>query len=409
MEEEEEYSSSSEHNDEPGFSDISGSTFAATSFDQYFLLASKASRTSSNVYSSRVEPISPEEYTAAVSSTSSPVQLPKLNYRAAFPSFLLQLEQGFNLLFYGAGSKRSVLNAFIEYMHSRRNVCVVVANAFNPAFAYKDLVNSIERMMEESSLPQTQRGIEGQVQRINRYFTTQAKQRLLLVVHNIENPSLLGSKTRSLLSSLCSNPRIHVIASVDHIASPLLWSLNEIFSRKSSASHNKGQATSGYSWLYHDITTLENYDFELSSADRTSLSGASQSTSRAARARADRPLTGPMSSMTEVAARHILLSVTEKAKKLFVLLASKQLESTADTETAPQNMQEVAVEYSTLFNLARENFIATNDTAFRALMSEFKDHGLMMTAAQGAGEVVWIPLRKSVLTTLMNDLRDSRL
>lgn len=129
--------------------------------------------------------------------------------------------------------------------------------------------------------------------------------------------------------------------------------------------------------------------------------------------------------MTEVAARHILASVTEKAKRLFVLLAQRQLASMAESaagdksgggggeHASAQDMQNVAVEYGTLFTMARDQFVATNETAFRALMGEFKDHGLMLTASQGgagaSGDVVWIPLRKTVLSTLITDLEQHRL
>ncbi|CAL1713389.1 unnamed protein product [Somion occarium] len=378
----------------------SESTFAATSFDQYFLLASKSSRTSSNVFSARVDPLTPQEFTAALSSLPSLAEAPPIDYRSAFPKFLLQLEQGFNLLFYGAGSKRDVLNSFVEYIHRRRKVHVVVANAFNPNFTIKDLLNSIENVLDTSSAPSTQRGVEGQFNRIHHVLNhTETSPRLCILIHNIDSPSLLSTKAKAMLSNLASDPNVHLLASVDNIAFPLLWSLGESSGRKQS---------SGYAWLYHDLTTLRPYDFELSYADRSSISGASRTNTRAARARAADG--GIPAVMTEVAARHILLSVTEKAKKLFVLLATRQIESMAEGASA-QDVQETAVEYGTLFTIARDNFVATNDTAFRALMGEFKDHGLMLTAPQGpaSGDVVWIPLRKTVLSTLMADLQQGQL
>ena len=80
----------------------------------------------------------------------------------------------------------------------------------------------------------------------------------------------------------------------------------------------------GYAWLFHDVTTLAPYDFELAHADRSSISGASQA--KTSRAQKDVPGTTATGLLTEVAARHILVSVTQKAKKLFVLLGAKQLE-----------------------------------------------------------------------------------
>ena len=58
-----------------------------------------------------------------------------------------------------------------------------------------------------------------------------------------------------------------------------------------------------------------------------------------------------------------------------------------------------------LFNAARENFVATNDTAMRALMAEFKDHGLMVSITPSTGgEAVWIPLRKEALVKLVQEV-----
>jgi origin recognition complex subunit 2 len=153
-------------------------------------------------------------------------------------------------------------------------------------------------------------------------------------------------------------------------------------------------------------TTLAPYDFELVYADRSSITGASQS-AKGSRSQKEVPGTAVAGLVTEIAARHILVSVTQKAKKLFVLLGTKQLETIGDTE-AP-DPQQMAFDYSMLFNMARDNFVATNDTALRALMSEFKDHGLMVSVMQSTGgEAVWIPLRKDALTKIVHDLKQEQ-
>ena len=118
--------------------------------------------------------------------------------------------------------------------------------------------------------------------------------------------------------------------------------------------------------------------------------------------------------MTETAARHILASVTQKAKKLFVLLGTKQLEvmdapapaPNAQTEQ-PAGEREGAYDYDRLFAAARDNFVAQNDTALRALLGEFRDHGLVVSVqgAAGGGEALWIPLRREALLKVVADLK----
>jgi len=154
--------------------------------------------------------------------------------------------------------------------------------------------------------------------------------------------------------------------------------------------------------LWHDLTTLAPYDFELAHADRSSFAGASSQGGRQARGSAGvSTLSG--AAMTETAARHILASVTQKAKKLFVLMAQKQLTMMAEEGDfeAPDDFQRFALAYDILFTSARDNFIATNDTALKSLLGEFRDHSLVMSSGSGAGEVLWIPLRKERLAKVV--------
>ena len=68
---------------------------------------------------------------------------------------------------------------------------------------------------------------------------------------------------------------------------------------------------------------------------------------------------------------------------------------------------EGAYDYDRLFGAARDNFIATSDTALRALLGEFRDHGLVVTvaAAQGGAEAMWIPMRRDALLKIVGDLQ----
>lgn len=380
-------------------------TISETSFDNYFVQSHKPSRTSSNVFSSQIPPLSHEEFSTAVASLSTRKTISSsFDYRPVFPTFLLQLQHGFNLLLHGAGSKRGVLNAFAEYASKTWKPHVVVVNAFSPGFSIKDLLAAVERVPGVLSLPLAQRGQDAQILRIQKFCNTAdpSARPICLVIHSVDLPALKSSKFRACLSSLCSIRGMHVLASVDNIASPMIWSLEEAFSRKPDV--GEGILSRSCTWLWHDVTTLKSYDFELHHADRTSLSH------HGARATAGDMAGNPRAAlMTEVAARHILVSVTDKAKKLFALLGGRQIDL-MDEVSSPQALEQLACEYSTLFGLARENFIATNDTSLRALMSEFKDHGLIISSVQTNGsEAVWIPLRKSALSNVIADLKAGKL
>ena len=115
--------------------------------------------------------------------------------------------------------------------------------------------------------------------------------------------------------------------------------------------------------------------------------------------------------VTETAARHVLASVTAKAKKLFVLLGSKQLEVMDAPGGAGDGAQERAAggdgayDYDRLFAAARDNFVATNDTALRALLGEFRDHGMVVATTGAGGEAMWIPMRRDALLKIVGELK----
>jgi origin recognition complex subunit 2 len=371
----------------------------------YFSQISAPSRTSSNVFSALIPPLTAEEYALALPKPK-PLQssICSESLRAPLLSrFFHELEEGFNLLFYGLGSKRVLINQFA--VECSRSGHVVVVNGFQFDFSIRDMLSAIENIPEISSLPLSAAGVENQTRRICDFFSRPSSTpRLYIIIHNIDALPFRASRTKSCLSLLALNPRIHLIASVDRINSPFLWSSTELSTRKHS---EQGKVPSrGFAWLMHDLTTLLPYDVELSHADRSSILGAHDGK------RKQKETVGAVTQigalMTETAAMHILASVTQKAKKLFTLMGNKQLERIEETgDPALDDLQHLALGYDMLFNLARDNFIATNDTSLRSLLGEFRDHGLVLVAPgdSGSGEVLWIPMRKERLSKILQSLQ----
>ncbi|CCM05786.1 uncharacterized protein FIBRA_08019 [Fibroporia radiculosa] len=442
---------------------------APTTFDSYFLHASKPSRTSASVFSDLVAPLSPEEYTAALARAEARAQrVPSLSLsrtrlwedpaaqRPLFARYAQELDEGFNLLFYGYGSKRCVLNAFARALaaQGKGRHHVVVANAFQPGFALKELLSSVEQipaLQDAEELGQsagqgaTSTSVDAQTQRVFDYFSRSVEgeeanaSRLFLVIHNIDGPGLRTTKANACLAQLALAPRIHIVASIDHIAAPSRWTLSELFARKAESPYSpqhrrtkvrgtaKGKARAsdgqpdgtqawadmlprrGFAWLWHDLTTLAPYDFELARADPGAVS-LSSSLKRTAGAGVGHAGGAGTAIISESAARHVLASVTQKARRLFVLLGSRQLELMAESSGAggAAQAQTEAYDYERLFNAARDEFVATSDTALRALLGEFRDHGVVVSvviSSAGAGEALWIPMRKDALTKIVGELK----
>lgn len=396
----------------------SAPTLLQAGFDSYFLHQGKPSRTSPAVFSSQVEPLSAEEYADAIKSAS---EKRSLTYPASsaiqetlayqFHRFLLEIEQGFNLLFYGYGSKRALLNRFATEVCSKRGH-VVVLNGCQPKASIKDLLNAIEAIpvvqkFAESPDAPTGNSNESQLARIRACFAESSDVKpLFLLIHNIDSPNLRSPKVKSQLATLACHTRIHLIASIDHVNAPLLWTATECSTRKRENTDEElsSYRVPGFSWLWHDLTTMDSYDFELAHADRSSYAGASLNarTSRGGPA----GLTARNTVVSESAAQHILASVTQKAKKMFKLMAIKQLavmEEDGEGKTQ-EDFEHYGISYDTLFTSVRDNFIATNDTAMRTLLGEFRDHNLIVGTGTGGAEILWVPMRRERLNKVVKGL-----
>ena len=386
-------------------------------FDSYFLHQGKVSKTSPAVFSTQVEPLSAEEYADAIKSASEKYNL---TYPASasiqeslshqFRRFLLELEQGFNLLFYGYGSKRALLNRFATEVCSKRGH-VVVLNGSQPKVSIKDLLTAIAatpvvQKFAESTDVAAGNSNESQLARIRACFSSLDVKPLFLLIHNIDSPNFRSPKVKSQLAALASHTRIHLIASIDHVNAPLLWTSTECSTRKreNNDEESVGYYIPGFSWLWHDLTTMAPYDFELAHTDRSSYAGAS------ANGRTGRGGPGGLTTgatvMSESAARHILASVTQKAKKMFKFMAAKQLavmEEDGEGKTQ-EDFERYGISYDTLFTGVRDNFIATNDTAMRTLLGEFRDHNLIVGTGTGGAEILWIPMRRERLNKVAKEL-----
>ncbi|KIJ64378.1 hypothetical protein HYDPIDRAFT_188082 [Hydnomerulius pinastri MD-312] len=412
-----------------------GRDYGRPSFDAYFLQASSRSRTSTNVFSSRVLPLTADEYNDAISAYSPRIQptLGPWDARTAFNRYARELDEGFNLLFYGFGSKRATLNTFATQCLSKKGH-VVVVNGFHPNTTLKDVIASIECVpgVADASLPSS--SADAQIQRIYEFFAGDAPsgsrgRQLYLVVHNIDAPHMRTQKIKNLFSLLALNPNIHLLASLDRLNAPLMWSANEILARKVSPNptqpgEEEREPTTpkrGYAFLWHDLTSLAPYDAELAFSDRSSIAGASYASTGSRPPGATTGTGAGAAQLTESAITHVLAAVTSKAKKLFYLLGKRQLANieaashpdpaAADASgvgTGAQTEANFGLTYDALFALARGDFVASADTALRALLGEFRDHGLILSASLGggggggSGETLWIPLRKERLTRVLS-------
>ncbi|TPX37440.1 hypothetical protein SmJEL517_g00749 [Synchytrium microbalum] len=389
----------------------------------FFKVATTAHITSNNTMA-KLPSLEPKVYKELLSKVISrhaqqTKELAKL-YESRYPEWYFSLSSGFNLLFYGYGSKRELLTRFAQRYCSRHPILVV--NGYFPSTTIKDILGQILGSVVKY---QGRMGTyTDQVNTIAEYFNNEEREydRLYLLVHNIDGQNLRSEKAVSALALLASNPHIHVMASIDHIHAPMMWD--------SFKSHQ-------FNWMYHDATTYEHYDAEMSFEDSILMK------------------TGD-----DLSARgfgFVLQSVNESTRRLFKLLAETQIHAMKEDSrtrneaddkaydhdvaghdhdefpTLNNHMDTTAsssrrkgngkastgagskavatsplvngIPFDTFWAKCRQQFIAHSIQTFRQLMTELKDHKLVLSKRRPDGQdALYIPLDRGSLEAVIEGM-----
>lgn len=134
-----------------------------------------------------------------------------------FDKWLTLFDEGYTVLLHGFGSKRNLMQNFHEEKLANRHVIVV--NGFFPSLTIKDILDSIwVDMLEQPSVGEnpheTVDMIEEEMKQIPALH-------IFLILHNIDGTMLRNDKAQSVLSRLANIKNVHIIASIDHINTPL--------------------------------------------------------------------------------------------------------------------------------------------------------------------------------------------
>ncbi|NXJ50124.1 ORC2 protein, partial [Spizaetus tyrannus] len=277
-------------------------------------------------------------------------------HESLFSKWMLQLHLGFNIVLYGLGSKRDLLEKFRT---SVLKDCVhLVVNGYFPSITVRSILNSItEEVLNHIG---TFRSPLDQLEFIIKRFKEDSSLQLYVLIHNLDSQMLRGERSQRILAQLSSLPSIYLIASIDHINAPLMWDQAKL---------------SLYNWLWYETTTFIPY-MEETSYENSFL--VQQSGSLA------------LSSLT-----HVLHSLTLNARGIFRLLAQYQLEN-KDNPSYP------GLSFQDFYQQCREAFLVNSDLTLRAQLTEFRDHKLIRTKRGADGvEYLLIPVDDSTLTDFL--------
>lgn len=315
----------------------------------------------------------------------------------SFPEWDFQLSQGFNLCFYGFGSKRKLLSALAEKHLS--HAPLIVVNGFFPGISVKLIVSNIITQVVhpiQGTKGAAPAQINDAIGMIGQFFKREdvASKGLtvFVIIHNIDGEQLRNVQSQNALCQLAAIPQVRLVCSVDHINAPLLWDSSRM---------------DCLSFLWHDVTTFEPYDVETSMAEDSGLVSL-------VRGDGARTLHGM---------KHVMRSLPANARRVFRVLADHQLAASDDAGTEGTSKEgrhgskrgsgpgpAAGLPLQIYRRKCEEQFIPGigSDVTFRAQLREFTDHKLMeqvMTAENG--EVVFIPMESRMIRDLlvvMNDL-----
>ncbi|XP_074155199.1 origin recognition complex subunit 2 [Sminthopsis crassicaudata] len=291
-------------------------------------------------------------------SPSFSAELKQLNeqHEQLFHKWMLQLHLGFNIVLYGLGSKKELLEKFRASM--LQDSVHVVINGFFPGITVKSILNSItEEILDHMG---TFRSVLDQLDWIINKFKDDSSLELFLLIHNLDSQMLRGDKSQQILGQLSSLPKVYLIASIDHINAPLMWD------------HSK---QSLYNWLWYETTTYRPYTEETSYENSLLVQQCG---------------TIALSSLT-----HVFRSLTPNARGIFRLLIKYQLEN-------EDNPSYIGLSFQDFYQQCREAFLVNSDLTLRAQLIEFRDHKLLRTKKGTDGvEYLLIPIDTGTLSDFL--------
>lgn len=273
-----------------------------------------------------------------------------------FNRWMLQLHMGFNILIFGLGSKKLLLEKFRTTMLSDSDHLVV--NGFFPSMTLKSILNCITGDILEHD--GTFRNPSDQIDFIVKTLKEDPDNHVFLIINNIDGAMLRGDRNQQALGQLASIPNMHLVASIDHINAPLIWDQAKM---------------SLFNWLWYETTTYLPYTEETSYENSLLV----QQTGALA-----------LSSLT-----HVLRSLTPNARGIFRLLAEFQLEN-------KDNPAYTGLSFQDFYQRCRESFLVNSDITLRTQLTEFKDHKLIRTKKGADGvEYLLIPVDNGTLTDFL--------
>lgn len=340
-------------------------------FDQH-----KQRSTAGSTPFTRVAELSHAEYVGIVQDQPARVREVSETLEHSFSKYYaqwaLELDTGFSNLFYGIGSKRRLIMDFLEWWDP--DGTVIVANGYNPATTLKEIVKTATvGVVDPESAASWPRQPSERIPLLLNWLEN-TKQRLILVIHNLDGHSLRDDKARVFLSRIAESPWVTIVASVDHINSPLLYSENQ---------------RTAMNFCWHHTPTLAPYTLETAYENVLGL-GRNQS------------------AMGARGVGYVLQSLTSNARALFQNLVTAQYEKMVGLGIDDPNTigaVQHGIPMDELYDRCVRDFVVSSELNFKVLLTEFFEHKMAERLKNRQGrEIVFVPYALDELQQIIEDM-----
>ena len=272
-----------------------------------------------------------------------------------FPQWKRQLMCGMNVMVYGFGSKRALLDTFARN-HLTDGAVIVVdgcSGSSNSSVSASSSISPLKRMLaaavasfydeaHDASFSNSSHSRDSLLRSLRELMAVR-KTPLYFVVHNIDAPSLRSSEARQLLEQLACISRVHFIASVDHLNASLMYD------RRSSCI--------AFNWIWRELHTFVPYVDETRGLIYNNSSAAGGQSSLLFGLGASASRAGAVKG-----AGVVMRSLTPNARAIFSIIANKYIEEGNEENTA----EGVGMTVESLYNIARERFLCSSEDTLRA-------------------------------------------
>ncbi|CAH1399970.1 unnamed protein product [Nezara viridula] len=248
----------------------------------------------------------------------------------SFRHWLFCFSEGYNVLLYGLGSKRRILYSFhYKYLQNSNVLCI---NGYFPDNSIKQVLDTIASdVLKIQNVPTQFHEI---VEAISDKLKSKYAKRLFILISNLDGKPFQNDKAQAAFAELSRIEKIHMVATIDHINSALLWDQNKL---------------SAFNFIWEDCTNYGPY------LDETSYEGSL--------------MVNWSGGLALSSLKNVFSSLTVNSRKVFKILLNHQLEHKSGKYSG--------MHFSELYRQCREGFIVSSDLALRTLLTEFTDHELV--------------------------------